>query len=81
VKWAKAYDLSRLRLVVVGGDGANRIGKGAEVFANGIGQLDGFHLPPACGQAMGKRQVGSCMRRCLAGSWPRPTSYWRRRDR
>jgi hypothetical protein len=50
----KAYDLSRLRLVVVGGDGANWIGEGAAVFSCGVRQLDGFHLARACGWAFGK---------------------------
>jgi hypothetical protein len=54
VEWAKAYDWSRLRLVVVGGDGANWIGEGAGVFSGGVSQLDGFHLAQACGRALGK---------------------------
>ena len=69
---AEAYDWSQLRLVV-GGDGANWIGEGAAVFANGIGRLDGngigrldgFHLARACGQAFGKelgRQLYEVMR-------------------
>jgi hypothetical protein len=40
----RTYDLSRLPLVVVGGDGANWIGAAGEVFARVVRQRDGFHL-------------------------------------
>jgi hypothetical protein len=69
VEWAKAYDLSQLRLVVVGGDGANWIGEGAAVFSCGVRQLDGFHLARACGRAFGKglgRQLYEAVRQ---GQW------------
>jgi hypothetical protein len=65
MEWAKAYDLSRLRRVVVGGDGANWIGEGAAVFSCGVRQLDGFHLARACGRAFGKglgRQLSETVR-------------------
>ena len=40
----RTYDLSRLPLVVVGGDGATWIDGAAEVFARVVRQRDGFHL-------------------------------------
>jgi Uncharacterised protein family (UPF0236) len=40
----RTYDLSRLPLVVVGGDGANWIDTAATVFPRVVRQRDGFHL-------------------------------------
>lgn len=40
----RTYDLSRLPLVVVGGDGANWIDSAGGVFARVVRQRDGFHL-------------------------------------
>jgi hypothetical protein len=40
----RTYDLARLALVVVGGDGANWLDTAAEVFARVARQRDGFHL-------------------------------------
>ena len=40
----RTYDLSRLPLVVVGGDGANWIDTAADVFPRVVRQRDGFHL-------------------------------------
>lgn len=40
----RTYDLSRLPLVVVGGDGANWIDGAADVFPRVVRQRDGFHL-------------------------------------
>ncbi|MDA1229111.1 MAG: ISLre2 family transposase [Chloroflexi bacterium] len=53
LEWGKTYDLSKLKLVVLGGDGANWIEAGTEEFASAAFQLDGFHLKRACGQAFG----------------------------
>ena len=44
LEWAKQYALDRVKLFVVGGDGANWIHRGAEEFGNAVFQLDGFHL-------------------------------------
>jgi Uncharacterised protein family (UPF0236) len=41
---ARTYDLARLPLVVVGGDGANWIDGAADVFWRTVRQRDGFHL-------------------------------------
>jgi hypothetical protein len=41
---AHTYDLSRLPLVVVGGDGANWIDTATDVFWRTVRQRDGFHL-------------------------------------
>ena len=57
----KAYRSGRVRVwsgpsstrIVVGGDGANWIHRGAEEFGNAVFQLDGFHLSRACGRGYG----------------------------
>ena len=53
LEWAKQYALDRVKLFVVGGDGANWIHRGAEEFGNAVFQLDGFHLSRACGRGYG----------------------------
>ena len=53
LEWAKQYALDRVKLFVVGGDGANWIRSGVEEFGNAIFQLDGFHLSRACGRGYG----------------------------
>ncbi|MDA1229115.1 MAG: ISLre2 family transposase [Chloroflexi bacterium] len=53
LEWGKVYDLSKLKLVVLGGDGANWIEAGTDEYAAAVFQLDGFHLKRACGQAFG----------------------------
>lgn len=59
LQWAKKYDLSKVKLVVVGGDGANWIGEEkVEGFGRVVGQLDGYHLARACGRALGKERSG-----------------------
>jgi hypothetical protein len=82
LEWAKGYDLSRVQLVVVGGDGANWIA-GEEVSSLGrvVTQLDGYHLARACGRALGKQAGGqlyqairggpeAAARKLLAGAEP-----------
>lgn len=54
LEWAKEYDLSKIDLVVVGGDGANWIAEGTGLFRKALFQLDGFHLARACGRGFGK---------------------------
>jgi len=56
VEWSKVYDLSKVRTVVIGGDGANWIASGTGEFSNSVMQLDGFHLARACGRGFGKQQ-------------------------
>jgi hypothetical protein len=55
--WARQWDLSRVREVVVGGDGAEWIRAGTAEFPGAVWQLDNFHLARACGRAYGA-QVG-----------------------
>ena len=50
VEWAKSYDLSRVKLFVVGGDGANWIRNGVGEFGDAVFQLD---LSRACGRGSG----------------------------
>ena len=60
LEWGKQYALEWLKLVVVGGDGANWIHKGVGEFARAVFQLDGFHLARACGRGYG-RQIGAAV--------------------
>ena len=55
--WARQWDLSCVREVIIGGDGAGWIRAGSEAFPGAIWQLDNFHLARACGRAYGA-QVG-----------------------
>jgi hypothetical protein len=55
--WARWWDVSRVREVIIGGDGAGWIRAGAEEFPTAIWHLDNFHLARACGRAYGA-QVG-----------------------
>jgi len=55
--WARRWDVSRVREVIIGGDGAGWIRAGAEELPGGIWHLDSFHLARACGRAYGA-QVG-----------------------
>ena len=60
MEWAKQYALDEVKLFVVGGDGANWIGRGADELGNAIFQLDGFHLSRACGRGYGS-EIGSAI--------------------
>ena len=60
LEWAKRYALDEVKLFVVGGDGANWIGRGVDELGNAIFQLDGFHLSRACGRGYG-RELGSAI--------------------
>ncbi len=53
LEWGKQYALDRVKLFVVGGDGAEWIFRGAQEFPNAVFQLDGFHLSRACGRGYG----------------------------
>jgi len=50
LEWAKVWDLSSLKEIVIGGDGAKWIDSGIGEFSGSIRQLDGFHLARACGR-------------------------------
>ena len=68
LEWARQYALDRVKMVVVGGDGANWIRGGVEHFAPAVYQLDGFHLARACGQGYGS-QIGATIYEAIrAGS-------------
>ena len=53
LEWGKHYDLGRVRLFVVGGDGANRIRSGVGEFGDAVFQLDSLHLSRAYGAELG----------------------------
>ena len=55
--WGHKWDMSRVREVIIGGDGAGWIRAGTEVFPGAVWHLDNFHLARACGRAYGS-QVG-----------------------
>ena len=55
--WARRWDVSRIREVIIGGDGAGWIRAGTEEFPTAVWHLDNFHLARACGRAYGA-QVG-----------------------
>lgn len=55
LEWAKQYDLCRVKLLVVGGDGANWIRSGVDELGESVFQLDGFHLSRACSRGYGKQ--------------------------
>lgn len=55
--WARRWDVSRVREVIIGGDGAGWIRAGTEEFPTAVWHLDNFHLARACGRAYGA-QVG-----------------------
>jgi hypothetical protein len=48
--WHRNWDLSYTDLIVINGDGANWIDKGANDLPDCVRQLDGFHLARACGR-------------------------------
>lgn len=50
LEWSRVWDLSTVREIVIGGDGANWIDQGIEEFPGAIRQLDGFHLARASGR-------------------------------
>ena len=60
IEWGKRRDLSRVKLFVVGGDGATWIRSGVGEFGDAVFQLDGFHLSRACGRGYGS-ELGSAI--------------------
>lgn len=64
VAFDRHWDLSQVRRVVVGGDGASWIDEGAQLFPEAVRQLDGFHLARGCtrrsGRETGSRRTGKC---------------------
>jgi hypothetical protein len=57
LEWSRVWDLSYLKEIVVGGDGAKWIDEGIEVFAGAKRQLDGFHLARASGRGWQEGQA------------------------
>jgi len=48
LEWSRVWDLSRIELMVIGGDGAGWVEEGVEEFPKAVRQLCGFHLARAC---------------------------------
>jgi hypothetical protein len=65
LEWARVWDLSYLKEIVIGGDGANWIDSGVGEFPGSIRQLDGFHLARACGR--GWQEGGTLYQAIRAG--------------
>jgi hypothetical protein len=64
IAWAHKWDLSRLKEVIHGGDGARWVRAGPEEFPGAIWQLDSFHLSRSCGRAMGA-ELGQALYQAL----------------
>lgn len=64
LEWSRKWDLSYLKKIVIGGDGANWIDAGIGEFPRAIRQLDGFHLARACGRGW---QEGSAIYEAIRG--------------
>ena len=62
--WAHKWDLSNLREVIHGGDGARWVRAGPEEFPGAVWQLDSYHLSRACGRAMGA-ELGQALYQAL----------------
>lgn len=65
LEWSRQWDLSYVRQIVIGGDGADWIDAGIGEFAHSIRQLDGFHLARACGR--GWQEGGAIYQAIRAG--------------
>jgi hypothetical protein len=63
---AKRYDLGKVGQVIVGGDGAEWVKKGADMLG-GIYQLDRFHLLRALRRGLRDEQVFPVYEACIAG--------------
>ena len=53
LEWSRRWDLSRVRQVVINGNGAAWIDEAAAWFAGAVRQRDGFHLARWCARAVG----------------------------
>ncbi len=63
LEWSRQWDLSYIRQIVIGGDGAKWIDAGIGEFAGALRQLDGFHLARACGQGwQGGKEIYQAIR-------------------
>jgi hypothetical protein len=69
---AHTYDLSRLPLVVVGGDGANWIDGATEVFWRTVRQRDGFHLARDAARGWGTETGAQLYEVLRRGGQPAP---------
>jgi hypothetical protein len=63
---AKRYDLAQIGQIIVGGDGADWVKEGAEVFG-GLYQLDRFHLLRALRRGLSEEAVGPVYQACVSG--------------
>jgi len=50
LEWSRVWDLSALKEIIIGGDGAKWIDEGVGVFAGAIRHIDDFHLARASGR-------------------------------
>ena len=73
--WARQWDLSRIREVIIGGDGARWIRAGAKEFPGAVWHLDNFHLARACGRAYGA-QVGQELYKALRAGKEAEAEEW-----
>lgn len=73
--WARQWDLSCVREVIIGGDGAGWIRAGREAFPGAVWQLDSFHLARACGRAFGT-EVGQQLYEALRAGRATEAQEW-----
>jgi hypothetical protein len=73
--WARQWNVSRIREVIIGGDGASWIRAGVEEFPGAIWHLDNFHLARACGRAYGA-QVGQELYQALRAGQTAEAEEW-----
>ena len=64
---SRTYDLSRIPVVVVGGDGANWLGTALEGFPQAVRQRDGFHLARAAARGWGPEAGATLYQAVRAG--------------
>lgn len=73
--WARQWDVSCVREVIISGDGAGWIRAGCEAFPGAIWHLDNFHLARACGRAYGA-QVGQELYEALRAGRATEAQEW-----
>jgi len=74
--WSHHWDLSRIRQIILGGDGAGWIQKGTAHFAASIWRLDGFHLARACRRAVGRDSGRLLFQAIRGGGWAEAAQLW-----
>lgn len=74
--WSHHWDWSRIRQVIMGGDGASWIAAGCHWLADTIWQLDGFHLARAAGRACGKPHGQELYEAMRGGNFAAAATIW-----